>query len=151
LLPKVRAPSASPCGAGGVKPNFGQPTATTRWRISALRRWLIELLRCRAGESADFELEACDDAGLRVGMPATKAQALMRGLITQDADSAADVEALERLEPNLSDRRRRLTLHLARQFMGAPRHLSQHPGFVLTHDRLDDLVPIEPAAMVDRQ
>ena len=36
--------------------------------------------------------------------------------------------------------------------MGAPRHLSQHPGgFVLTHDRLDDLVLIEPAAMIDRQ
>ena len=36
--------------------------------------------------------------------------------------------------------------------MGAPRHLSQHPGgFVLTNDRLDDLVPIEPAAMIDRQ
>lgn len=36
--------------------------------------------------------------------------------------------------------------------MGAPRHLGQHPGgFVLTHDRLDDLVPIEPAAMADRQ
>jgi error-prone DNA polymerase len=36
--------------------------------------------------------------------------------------------------------------------MGAPRHLSQHPGgFVLTLDRLDDLVPIEPAAMIDRQ
>jgi error-prone DNA polymerase len=36
--------------------------------------------------------------------------------------------------------------------MGAPRHLSQHPGgLVLTHDRLDDLVPIEPAAMIDRQ
>ena len=36
--------------------------------------------------------------------------------------------------------------------MNTPRHLSQHPGgFVLTHDRLDDLVPIEPAAMVDRQ
>jgi error-prone DNA polymerase len=33
-----------------------------------------------------------------------------------------------------------------------PRHLSQHPGgFVLTRDRLDELVPIEPAAMVDRQ
>jgi error-prone DNA polymerase len=30
--------------------------------------------------------------------------------------------------------------------------MSQHPGgFVLTHDRLDDLVPIEPAAMDDRQ
>jgi DNA polymerase III alpha subunit len=47
---------------------------------------------------------------------------------------------------------RRLALDLARQLMGAPRHLSQHPGgFVLTHDRLDELVPIEPAAMNDRQ
>jgi error-prone DNA polymerase len=47
---------------------------------------------------------------------------------------------------------RRLALDLARQLMGAPRHLSQHPdGFVLTHDRLDELVPIEPAAMDDRQ
>ena len=56
------------------------------------------------------------------------------------------------LNLNLSDRRLRLALDLARQLMGAPRHLSQHPGgFVLTHDRLDDLVPIEPAAMVDRQ
>src|SRR3546814_16746867 len=32
------------------------------------------------------------------------------------------------------------------------RHLSQHPGgFVLTQERLDDLVPIEPARMEDRQ
>ena len=38
------------------------------------------------------------------------------------------------------------------QLIGAPRHLSQHPGgFVLTQDRLDDLVPIEPAAMENRQ
>jgi len=56
------------------------------------------------------------------------------------------------LNLNLSDRRLRLALDLARQLMGAPRHLSQHPGgFVLTHDRLDELVPIEPAAMPDRQ
>ncbi len=35
---------------------------------------------------------------------------------------------------------------------GTPRHLSQHPGgFVLTRDRLDELVPIEPAAMENRQ
>ncbi len=45
-----------------------------------------------------------------------------------------------------------MTLDLARQLIGFPRHLSQHPGgFVLTRDRLDDLVPIEPAAMKDRQ
>ncbi|MFC3694880.1 Y-family DNA polymerase [Chenggangzhangella methanolivorans] len=36
-------------------------------------------------------------AGLRVGMAATKAQALVRDLIVQDADPAADAEALERL------------------------------------------------------
>ena len=59
---------------------------------------------------------------------------------------------LETLNLNLTDRRLRLAVDLARQLMGAPRHLSQHPGgFVLTHDRLDDLVPIEPAAMADRQ
>ena len=47
------------------------------------------------------------------------------------------------LNINLSDRRLRLALDLARQLIGTPRHLSQHPGgFVLTRDRLDDLVPI---------
>lgn len=56
--------------------DFGQPTAAmTRWRVSVLPsaplpvpgvgrpRWLVELIRCRAGETADFELEACDDKG----------------------------------------------------------------------------------------
>jgi error-prone DNA polymerase len=58
----------------------------------------------------------------------------------------------EELNLNLDDRRLRLALELARELIGAPRHLSQHPGgFVLTRDRLDELVPIEPAAMVDRQ
>lgn len=36
-------------------------------------------------------------AGLRVGMPVTKAQALVPGLIVQDADPSADAEGLERL------------------------------------------------------
>ena len=50
------------------------------------------------------------------------------------------------------ERRLRLAIELAGQLIGAPRHLSQHPGgFVLTQDRLDTLVPIEPAAMQDRQ
>ena len=65
-----------------------------------------------------------------------------------------DIEAKHAAELNLDlgDRRLRLTLELARQLVGAPRHLSQHPGgFVLTDDRLDELVPIEPAAMPDRQ
>lgn len=61
-------------------------------------------------------------------------------------------EDAEKLGLNPDDRRLRLTLELAGQLMGFPRHLSQHPGgFVLTRDRLDHLVPIEPATMADRQ
>ncbi len=59
---------------------------------------------------------------------------------------------LDGLNLNLADRRLRLTLQLAQQLIGFPRQLGTHPGgFVLTQDRLDDLVPIEPAAMADRQ
>ena len=55
------------------------------------------------------------------------------------------------LNLNLEDRRLRLTLDLAHQLIGAPRQFGQRPGgFVLTQDRLDELVPIEPAAMKDR-
>jgi error-prone DNA polymerase len=39
----------------------------------------------------------------------------------------------------------------ARRLIGFPRHLSQHVGgFVITRDRLDEVVPIENAAMEDR-
>jgi error-prone DNA polymerase len=65
---------------------------------------------------------------------------------------AVDEQYAKELNLNLNDRRLRLALELANELIGAPRHLSQHPGgFVLTRDRLDDLVPIEPAAMTDRQ
>jgi len=58
----------------------------------------------------------------------------------------------EALNMDLTDKRLALTLELARELLNTPRHLSQHPGgFVLTRDRLDELVPIEPAAMDDRQ
>ncbi len=62
--------------------DFGQPTAAmTRWRVSVLpsaplpvpgvgrARWLVELIRARAGESLDIELEACDGTG-HLGLPA---------------------------------------------------------------------------------
>ncbi len=44
-----------------------------------------------------------------------------------------------------------LALRLARALIGFPRHLSQHVGgFVMTRGRLDEVVPIENAAMADR-
>ena len=58
----------------------------------------------------------------------------------------------EELNLDLSDRRLVLALELTRQLIDTPRHTSQHPGgFVLTLGRLDELVPVEPAAMPDRQ
>jgi error-prone DNA polymerase len=49
------------------------------------------------------------------------------------------------------DRTLRLALDLAGELIGFPRHLSQHVGgFVITRGRLDELVPIENAAMPDR-
>jgi error-prone DNA polymerase len=63
------------------------------------------------------------------------------------AERHVDELGLDRNDPRLA-----LTLDLTRQLVGTPRHLSQHPGgFVLTRDRLDELVPIEPATMVDRR
>ncbi len=42
-------------------------------------------------------------------------------------------------------------VELANELIGFPRHLSQHVGgFVLARDRLDEIVPIGPAAMDDR-
>jgi len=56
--------------------DFGQPTAsTTRWRLSVLPsealpvpgvgrpRWLLELIRVKAGECAEFIVGACDATG----------------------------------------------------------------------------------------
>ncbi|MGV1985843.1 error-prone DNA polymerase [Agrobacterium sp. 22-221-1] len=63
-----------------------------------------------------------------------------------------DEKQVKELNLNMEDRRLKLAFELANQLVGTPRHHSQHPGgFVLTHDRLDELVPIEPAAMDKRQ
>jgi error-prone DNA polymerase len=68
------------------------------------------------------------------------------------SEEGVQAKHAEELNLNLGDRRLKLAIMLAQELIGTPRHLSQHPGgFVLTHDRLDELVPIEPAAMIDRQ
>ena len=91
------------------------------------------------------------DVGKVMGLSEDLIMALSTLARSHGEDGIHDDEAAG-LGINLADRRIRLTLELAEQLRGFPRHLSQHPGgFVLTHDRLDELVPIEPAAMVDRQ
>ncbi len=94
---------------------------------------------------------ALRDVGKALGLP----EDMIAGLSSQIwawSDGGVEEKHAAGLNLNLKDRRLRLALVLARQLIGTPRHLSQHPGgFVLTQDRLDELVPIEPAAMKDRQ
>lgn len=94
---------------------------------------------------------ALRDVGKALGLPEDLIT-LLGSQISGWSRNGVDPEQAKALGFNLNDDRLRLTIDLARELIGMPRHLSQHPGgFVLTRDRLDDLVPIEPAAMERRQ
>jgi error-prone DNA polymerase len=94
---------------------------------------------------------AVREVGKALGLTEDVTAALAGQVWGWSEDGVADEQAAE-LNLNLADRRLRLALQLSRELIGFPRHLSQHPGgFVLTNERLDDLVPIEPASMADRQ
>jgi error-prone DNA polymerase len=94
---------------------------------------------------------AVAEVGKALGLPRDLTK-MLTGLVWGWSMDGIPDEQVASLNLNADDHRLRLTLDLARQLIGTPRHLSQHPGgFVLTQDRLDDLVPIEPARMEDRQ
>ncbi len=93
---------------------------------------------------------AIKDVGKAMGLPEDVTKALSSGLWSWSEEVTE--RNVRELNLNPDDYRLVMTLRLARELMGAPRHLGQHVGgFVLTRSRLDDLVPIEPAAMEDRQ
>jgi error-prone DNA polymerase len=94
---------------------------------------------------------ALRDVAKALGLPEDMIK-MLSGQVWGWSEEGVEPKHAEELNLNLSDHRLQLTLELARQLIGTPRHLSQHPGgFVLTEERLDDLVPIEPAAMENRQ
>jgi error-prone DNA polymerase len=94
---------------------------------------------------------AVREVGKALGLPEDLTAALAGQVWGWSNEGVAERHAAE-LGLDLGDERLGLALSLARELIGFPRHLSQHPGgFVLTLDRLDDLVPIEPAAMEDRR
>jgi len=94
---------------------------------------------------------AVREVGKALGLPEDLTAALS-GQVWGWSNEGVEDRHVEELNLDRSDPRLALTLDLSRQLIGTPRHLSQHPGgFVLTRDRLDDLVPIEPAAMEDRR
>ncbi len=94
---------------------------------------------------------AVREVGKVLGLPEDVTGALA-GQVWGWSEGGVGPEHAEAVGLNLQDRRLRLTLLLARELVGFPRHLSQHPGgFVLTREPLDRLVPVEPASMADRQ
>jgi error-prone DNA polymerase len=93
---------------------------------------------------------ALREVGKALGLP----EDLTGALSSQVWGSSNEVEDghADALNLDLGDRRLALTLQLARDLIGTPRHLSQHPGgFILAQHRLDEILPIEPAAMIDRR
>ncbi len=94
---------------------------------------------------------AVRDVGKVMGLP-EDVTAMLANQVWGWSEDGVGEEHAEALNLNLADRRLRLTLELARELIGFPRQLGTHPGgFVLTREPLSDLVPIEPAAMADRQ
>jgi error-prone DNA polymerase len=93
---------------------------------------------------------ALREVGKALGLPEDMTAALA-GLVWGCSVEGVPEARVRELGLDPADWRLRLTLGLAGELVGFPRHLSQHPGgFVITRDRLDDLVPIENAAMEGR-
>ncbi len=77
--------------------------------------------------------------------------ARLSGQIWGWSSSAPDTDRMRDAGLNPDDPRVILAAKLIGEIIGFPRHLSQHVGgFVITHGRLDELCPIENAAMDNR-
>ena len=84
---------------------------------------------------------AVAEVGKALGLPRDLTK-MLTGLVWGWSMDGITDEQIESLNLNADGHRLKLTLELSRQLIGTPRHLSQHPGgFVLTQERLDDLVP----------
>lgn len=92
---------------------------------------------------------ALRDAGRALGISRARIDALTRNMAWWDEGIPAERLRESGLDPEGALARQWQVL--ARTLVGFPRHLSQHPGgFVIAAGRLDELVPIENAAMAER-
>jgi error-prone DNA polymerase len=75
----------------------------------------------------------------------------LSGQIWGMSEGGADPDRIREVGLDPTDRRLSQTIRLIEEIIGFPRHLSQHVGgFVITKGRLDEMCPIENAAMDDR-
>ncbi len=93
---------------------------------------------------------AIREVGKALGLTEDVTAALARTVWGGEEDDVPDRHVRQAgLDPDNPVIRRAVAL--AEELMGFPRHLSQHVGgFVLTRDRLDEMVPVGNAAMDDR-
>jgi error-prone DNA polymerase len=110
--------------------------------------------RARAGLTASVityrSRSAIRDVGKAFGLSEDVVAALSSTLWGGTSEGIADDE-IGRLGLDPKEGRLAKTLALADELKGFPRHLSQHTGgFVITRERLDDVVPIAHAAMDER-
>ncbi|RQP24846.1 error-prone DNA polymerase [Piscinibacter terrae] len=93
---------------------------------------------------------AVRDVGRALGIDLQRIDAVAKGQQWYDGRSISP----ERLRENGFDPDApitRLWAELTHQLIGFPRHLSQHPGgFVIARDQIEQLVPVENAAMENR-
>ena len=110
--------------------------------------------RERAGLSATVisyrARSAVREVGKALGLSADTVTALTSQVHGRSSEDITE-EQIREIGLDPGDRRLGMALDLTRQLVGFPRHLSQHVGgFVITRGRLDELTPIENAAMEDR-
>ncbi len=75
----------------------------------------------------------------------------LAGTVWGPSDKPADERHIREAGLDPKERILATVIKLTGELIGFPRHLSQHVGgFVITNDRLDDVVPIQNAAMEDR-
>jgi error-prone DNA polymerase len=93
---------------------------------------------------------AIRDVGKALGLSPDITAALAGSVWGWSVDGI-DPRALRENGLDPADRRLKLAIELSSALIGFPRHLSQHPGgFIITRGRLDELCPIENAAMDER-
>jgi len=95
---------------------------------------------------------ALRDVGKALGLSAAQADRLAKQLgMYDDLSEVGPAHVAAAGLDGADSERVRLTLELARELVGFPRHLSIHVGgFVITRRPLCETVPIEPAAMPGR-
>src|SRR6056297_1297143 len=119
-------------------------------------QWIYERYgRHRAGLCATVihyrAKRAIREVGRAMGMSEDLLSAMSSQIWGAGGTNRPDAARLAEIGLDPRDRRLALTLDLVDEIIGFPRHLSQHVGgFVIAEGRLDELVPIENAAMEDR-